>query len=225
MSKMKTKAVRLAHTTALGEFLKNAQSRGDHETVQYVVEKVIENANVLRKMTPGANRARVVHRKIEEEKAKVAEEKPERAKKISCRNGCAFCCHIQVHVTPDEADLMAERVRGGLEIDMAKLKEMTTLPEDNDEFWIRQPIPLKKCIFLGDDNLCSVYDDRPAVCRNYEVTSPPEKCDTENLHDDGVYCEIIPLAEMMASSAMEAAGVLRALPNALYEKLISEEKK
>ncbi|MCM2351858.1 MAG: YkgJ family cysteine cluster protein [Bacteriovoracaceae bacterium] len=36
----------------------------------------------------------------------------------------------------------------------------------------------RKCIFLGDDGACTVYEDRPSVCRTNAVIGDASQCDT-----------------------------------------------
>ena len=43
---------------------------------------------------------------------------------------------------------------------------------DEWEFQLH-PLPFQRgCIFLGEDNLCSTYESRPAVCRRFAAGSP-----------------------------------------------------
>lgn len=33
-----------------------------------------------------------------------------------------------------------------------------------------------KCVFLTEDNLCSIYDERPQICRDYGLSGGPMEC-------------------------------------------------
>jgi Fe-S-cluster containining protein len=87
---------------------------------------------------------------------------------VSCKSGCSHCCHMNTMVYEHEAIRLA-RVSG---------RTMTRLPyrplnqvfEDGDKF------NGKPCPFLSDDK-CSVYDDRPLVCRtHHSLGASSEQC-------------------------------------------------
>ena len=101
----------------------------------------------------------------------------ELAQQITCRKGCAHCCHINVSVTPEEADLLLEvGLAKGLSIDPKRLLKQIHW---KDEDWLQQPRADARCVFLGDDNTCQVYEDRPLSCRKYFVVTEPELCNIE----------------------------------------------
>lgn len=58
------------------------------------------------------------------------------------------------------------------------------------------------CPFLENES-CSVYDDRPLVCREFHVTSPPERC-TEPL-ENGRIDGVVPAVRMSPTLALAAA--------------------
>ena len=119
---------------------------------------------------------------------------------ISCAKGCAACCRMLVPVSPPEAfalramvaglpaerrqahlravaDALAQLDRAGL---LARLRHLadTDRPMTDEEM---EPInrayyALKlPCPFL-ENEMCSIYEDRPAACRELLVTSPAEWC-------------------------------------------------
>lgn len=102
---------------------------------------------------------------------------------VACREGCAMCCHTQVSVTDDEADLLAGKVvqliSQGEKIDISRLRRQADMQE-NDEQWYKQSYDDRKCIFLNDSNRCMVYEERPAVCRSHHVVGNVEQCSTQN---------------------------------------------
>ena len=115
---------------------------------------------------------------------------------ISCRNGCALCCRHIVPVAHFEARFFHDLVErmpepGGSQVQarfsdvrgrlnqagfsdvLGSDHELT--PEEGIQLgidYVRQMIP---CPFL-EDELCTIYDDRPLKCREYMVTSPAEYC-------------------------------------------------
>ena len=120
--------------------------------------------------------------------------------RISCQQGCAACCRMLVPVSPLEAialrrHLLAlpdERRRQFLDnIDEAKgrleqagllrplldVADSAAPPSDEEleplnrsYYALRMPCP-----FLEHEQ-CSIYEHRPAACRELLVTSPPELC-------------------------------------------------
>ena len=122
---------------------------------------------------------------------------------ISCAAGCAACCKsFPKQITDDEADLLALLVNtGAVQINRELLNEQVQKLSDP----ARKPEG-EKCIFLGTDDRCSVYSDRPGTCRKYHVTSPRQACESEN---DGVvpYIELMPELIVSASMSLPDNGI------------------
>lgn len=119
---------------------------------------------------------------------------------VSCQKGCAACCRMLVPVSAPEAYALAdtidhleqnERNRLLAKLDLAGqllaraslLKQLSSLAESPDPiddeaveslnrayYALRMPCP-----FL-DNEVCSIYADRPAACRELAVTSPATEC-------------------------------------------------
>jgi Fe-S-cluster containining protein len=127
------------------------------------------------------------------------------ARSISCRAGCGACCRQLVVISLVDAQSLADLVaslppdrqaviRGRFDAAIRRLEEAGLLdPHEakgnrrlvSDETqaapwairavaarYFRQQIP---CPFLENES-CSIYADRPLVCREYLVTSPAERC-------------------------------------------------
>ncbi|MFT3766432.1 MAG: YkgJ family cysteine cluster protein [Minicystis sp.] len=119
-------------------------------------------------------------------------------KSISCERGCTACCHQLVAVSPMEARTLREIVEAMPEAEKAALLarfaaararlveggllgRLGDVSWDDDEdaynaltiayFALRIPCP-----FLGADGGCTIYDDRPLVCREHLVTTPAKSC-------------------------------------------------
>lgn len=119
---------------------------------------------------------------------------------ISCKKGCAACCRMLVPVSAPEAFALNELIEqlpeerrhrllqkvadarrrleeAGL---LDRLNEITESdrpfsdeelqPINQDYYALRMPCP-----FL-EDELCSIYENRPAACRELLVTTPAELC-------------------------------------------------
>lgn len=83
-------------------------------------------------------------------------------KKTDCLE-CANCCKTTSPIFRDvDIKRIAKRLRmsvGGF------IDQYLRIDEDNDYVLKSSP-----CIFLGNDNKCSIYDDRPLACREYPHT-------------------------------------------------------
>lgn len=125
----------------------------------------------------------------------------EEGRLISCQKGCAACCRMLVPVSIPEAfalkavidELPTERrhvilgklstakthlEEGGLMARLAALAEADKpLSDEEMEPLNRDYYAIKMaCPFL-EQEMCSIYDDRPAACRELLVTTPAELCD------------------------------------------------
>ena len=119
---------------------------------------------------------------------------------VSCRMGCAACCRMLVPLSAPEAFALREYV-GQLPTDRRTLV-LTRLSDTKDRLsqtglWERlndlaeAPTPLPDeeldpinrayyalripCPYL-ENEMCSIYEARPAACRELLVTSPAELC-------------------------------------------------
>lgn len=119
---------------------------------------------------------------------------------ISCRKGCAACCRMLVPVSAPEAFALREYVeqlptdrrtpllnrlsdtkervtREGLWDRLADVAEASRLVPDEELDPINQSYYALRipCPYLEDET-CSIYEARPAACRELLVTSPAELC-------------------------------------------------
>ncbi len=110
---------------------------------------------------------------------------------VTCRAGCGACCRQIVPVSPSEARALAALVaafpderRGAVEARFAaaraagqalladRLARGSAALAGIDLAWFALGIP---CPFLEAES-CSVYADRPLICREFLATSPPIEC-------------------------------------------------
>jgi len=81
---------------------------------------------------------------------------------INCLD-CANCCST---ISPIITHRDIDRVAKALRIKPSEVVERYLgIDEDNDYVYRNQPCP-----FLGSDNYCSIYNDRPKACREYPHT-------------------------------------------------------
>ena len=154
------------------------------------------HTNALLAARAGIDRARVFHQRMDAQMKAAEQCKP------SCHKGCSGCCHCEVEITTDEADLLAHVVRDGLEIDRERLARQAHRARKSPA-WVVPLSSESRCVFLGDDGACRVYDDRPAVCRRHMVSSPPESCVTLGAAISPIQ---VPRAEILLSAAIAVKG-------------------
>ncbi|HJQ56948.1 MAG TPA: YkgJ family cysteine cluster protein [Vineibacter sp.] len=139
-------------------------------------------------------------------------------KQISCRMGCASCCRQFVVISTPEArriaavvDAMPEPRRSEVrrrfaDVDQRIAAWSTTVGKHagptNDGARARH---LARSYFsqniacpMLENEACSIYEDRPLVCREYLVTSPAENC--QRLTDPDVQIDLLP--RQLASFAL-----------------------
>lgn len=135
----------------------------------------------------------------------------------ACTKGCSQCCNDYFFVTENEFLLILEELlyrkadikdyisRAKNVIDyvgkihpeiLKKLNECMPLSFDKmDISFFRDtinPKDLPKCIFLDDNNRCSIYNVRPTICRGYGMTEVCEIINNEKKEfqeNDKMYME------------------------------------
>lgn len=132
----------------------------------------------LHKMLRPIERAKFIHEMIDHEMSELYRNEAVQ-RFTACQKGCSACCHTQVSVTSDEADLLATRVMEGAAINWAHLHKQKSAGDQFHEF-MKISFQDRGCVFLKDDQTCGVYEDRPSVCRTNAVVGTKEQCDTQN---------------------------------------------
>ena len=143
-----------------------------------------------------------VARRLGEEMLKLEElHSREAGDSISCRMGCAACCRMLVPLSPPEAFALRDYIAQLPEERQATLHQKiaeskSTLASHDLLDRLREvadatrPIPDEEldpinrayyalrhpCPFL-ENEICSIYEARPAACRELLVTSPAALCD------------------------------------------------
>ncbi len=151
---------------------------------------------VLGQAVPGPTRAEAAHLLIGRAVAEVKGVTP------TCKLGCSACCHFEVEVTRDEAELLAAVVVSGVAIDRERLARQAAR-QRGDPAWAALVAPENRCVFLGDEGECRVYAHRPSACRRLLVASPAVECGRPG----GAPVPItIPVAELVVSAALSLPG-------------------
>lgn len=95
----------------------------------------------------------------------------------TCRVGCSHCCSLLAIITAADGVYLADELFKKPDWEdwakrMAEASKPFMYEGITKENWFRKRI---SCVFLKD-NLCSVYEKRPAACRFHVAVSPPENC-------------------------------------------------
>jgi Fe-S-cluster containining protein len=97
----------------------------------------------------------------------------------ACRRGCGWCCHQPVFVTAPEAVVIvahlratwsAERIAHLRSLLAARAAERRT--QINDRTQLAAGLP---CVFLDEENSCTIHAARPLTCRGI-TSSSAEAC-------------------------------------------------
>jgi len=137
----------------------------------------------------------------------------ENKKDIQCRTGCTHCCFIDVDISEDEAAIILNYCNeNDIKIDKEYLEKQAAVGRKTYS-------ELSRCVFLKEDNLCSIYPVRPIACRKHWVKTDPSLCDFSNniVHRVGRYFDIN--TEILASALLNAENT------GTFEKMMLDELK
>ncbi|HJQ56947.1 MAG TPA: YkgJ family cysteine cluster protein [Vineibacter sp.] len=150
--------------------------------------------------------------------ARAIAESEAQGKPVSCRAGCGACCrHQPVPISTIEARRIAALVDAMPEPRRSAVRARFAAADDRIREWYESVGPASAaarpivderyasffeagiaCPLLEDDS-CSIYTERPLVCREYLVTSPAENC--ARLEEAGVAVEALP--RVFAAGALD----------------------
>jgi Fe-S-cluster containining protein len=173
---------------------------------------------ILSRVSSPLDRARKTHKYVDLYTNEVLAN-PAAKRFLTCHKGCTACCHTQVSVNSDEAELLAHKViHDGVEVDLKKLYIQGNV-ENNPRKWFELPYEMRGCVFLGEEGQCRVYEDRPSVCRTNNALSSPSQCDTRDGIEKPVRLLNTEKADFAVIASYEAAGEAGALPHMLWKAL------
>jgi len=90
--------------------------------------------------------------------------------RIACKKGCAFCCHGRVVASVQEILRIADHLRRTLapeEIDALVGNAKAYLARLASLAAYERSVLTQPCIFLGEDESCSIHPVRPIACRRH----------------------------------------------------------
>ena len=108
--------------------------------------------------------------------------------KISERTDCLLCANCCRSLGPRITDKDVERMAKALRMKAADvISKHLRIDEDGDMVFQSMPCP-----FLGDDNYCAIYENRPKACREYPHTDRKRFYQIYNLSIKNAYtCPIV----------------------------------
>lgn len=94
---------------------------------------------------------------------------------VACRAGCGTCCHNDVAVQAHEVLIAAEHIQktfspAALETLIAQAAAHRAAYAAKRDLPAGQQRPQTPCVLLRDGS-CSIYEDRPEICRAYHSNS------------------------------------------------------
>jgi Fe-S-cluster containining protein len=131
----------------------------------------------LKKIASPLERARFIHNVVDDYNSEVFKH-PMVLQLSPCKKGCSACCHTQVSITADEAELLVSCIHEGVKIDYSALQNQMKAANSSKDFY-KLSYNDRKCVFLGPENSCLVYLDRPSVCRTNMVMGDALQCSTK----------------------------------------------
>lgn len=176
----------------------------------------------LSKVSDPIKRAQYVHQKIDHEIAALMAN-PGVKDLVSCKKGCSACCHSQVAVTSEEADLLAQRINEGVQIDLELLYKQSQAKNSAAEYF-KLSYEERRCVFLDDESNCKVYADRPSVCRTNYVLSDPTQCEIKAGESPSVQLLNTFSADSWVYSFFKLGEENGTLASLLKKKLMEEKK-
>jgi len=100
------------------------------------------------------------------DKKKVLKELPELHEQAFEQIDCLQCAHCCKRYSPRFKQPDIKRISKVLQMkESALIEKYLRLDEEGD--YVTQTLP---CPFLGDDNRCSIYEDRPSDCKRFPYT-------------------------------------------------------
>lgn len=119
---------------------------------------------------------------------------------MSCRKGCAACCHINVTITLEEAAVIAAYcAENDIPINQAYMQEQVKL----SEYHLARSA-ISACAFLKDKE-CSIYEVRPMSCRKHFVQSHPLYCDLKLVGNHETEIFFHPAVEIFMAAVLSAS--------------------
>jgi len=176
----------------------------------------------LKKIKNNLEKARFLHNIVDEYNKEVFSH-PLLMEFVPCKAGCSACCHTQVSVTKEEAELLINQIESGIDINYEKLLKQSEAGNISENYY-KLSFKERGCVFLDEKGACRVYKDRPAVCRTNAVVGSSSQCDTSQTGPQALRLVKTPKADMAIFGAYSVTEESGTLPYMLA-KLLKEKNK
>lgn len=181
----------------LADFQSTLSPEGYEDIVAQVDTAMQAATATLAPLRPGAERGKVAHALIDEQNVHHAEVA------VTCQKGCAYCCHLEVEITEDDAELVADAIiNGKLSYDAEKLQAQAARA-DKADIWLKGAIAENRCIMLDASGSCRIYEHRPSTCRKHAVLGPAKDCAELS---ESLRVRLIPMNEIIMSAHTSLPG-------------------
>lgn len=106
---------------------------------------------------------------------------------VTCRAGCAHCCHYPIHISIGEGLLLYRFLSGKGRL-TSELRKKLRVHGDLTMFldsavWMRASIP---CPLLDEKNRCAGYEGRPLICRLRFSAGDADDCNPQSLNPENM---------------------------------------
>lgn len=184
--------------------------------VQQLVQSIEEMKKKISQNLAKPEDMRILQKLVDAMLEASARMDPVSAKRIACKKGCAACCYQEVRLTNREADYLSEEI---MALPDEKILAARDQAQWNEGSWVGR-WPKSRCVFLGEDNACTVYSKRPLACRTYQVVDTAARCDLSETELKPQFATVMP-AEILVSamySLEPSTNIARQVIRVLGEK-------
>lgn len=199
---------------------KTYESLKGHSKFRHIFDSF---SHKIRKIKNSAKRVKFFHSSVDQS-IEILLKDPLVSESITCRKGCSACCFTQVSVSKEEAELLADLIVKGHPIDVNRLVTQRKAQNSSVD-WYKLPYSMRKCVFLNENNECSIYEHRPAVCRTNYVVSHPSHCSTENGKENTIRLLKTKKADIFIAAFFKNSKDSGSLPFMLWKEILQRDEK
>ena len=141
------------------------------DSIKRVRDNTVKHLSAGKDVSFAINFVATLHRAVD----KVAQQASVLGPKPECVARCTYCCYVRVEVTEPEIFRIARELKNRpltqISVHLERLRKHVTAVQ------VKKPNTQRMaCAFL-ENNLCSIYEVRPAVCRKAHSLSV-ERCES-----------------------------------------------
>lgn len=127
---------------------------------------------------------------------------PEFERFTSCKRGCNFCCHDNIILSEFEADYLKHILRGKFRPNKRRLKIQKKAKD-----FMKLPWAMRGCSLLNKNGECTIYENRPLVCKLHNSTGDPIQCKVDLTGKSGEHGQLYSLdAEALQMALLMVSG-------------------